>query len=61
MRAINIDWDIEYGKDKEPETLPNEIEIPKGMEDEKEIFDYITNVTGVCHFGFELIKECAEE
>ena len=51
MKAINIDWDVEDDVD----FLPNEIEIPSGMTDEDEISDYITDKTGFCHLGFELI------
>lgn len=53
MKAINIKWDT--GSKKDLESLPSEIEIPFGMFDEDEISDYISNETGFCHFGFELI------
>lgn len=53
MKAINIDWDVDYEEDRD--FLPTEIEIPKGMVDDDEISDYITDVTGFCHYGFELI------
>lgn len=52
MKAINIDWDID--SDGDIDFLPNEIDIPNGMTDEDEISDYITDVTGFCHYGFEL-------
>ena len=52
MKAINIDWDID---DENDIVLQNEIEIPNGMTDEDDISDYITNETGFCHFGFELV------
>lgn len=52
MKAINIDWDVDYETDI---VLPNEIEIPNGMTDEDDISDYITNETGFCHYGFELV------
>ena len=53
MKAINIDWDID---DETDIALPNEIEIPNGMTDEDDISDYITNETGFCHYGFELVE-----
>ena len=53
MKAINIKWDVDFEEDLE--MLPNEIEIPNGMEDEDEISDYITDKTGFCHCGFELV------
>ena len=52
MKAINIEWDVDYEEDRE--FLPTEIEIPEGMEDDDEISDYLSNVTGYCHKGFEL-------
>ena len=53
MKATNIIWDVDY--EEELENLPIEIEIPDGMTDEEEISDYITNETGFCHNGFELV------
>lgn len=52
MKAINIEWDVDYLEDLE--NLPQEIEIPNGIEDDDEISDYISNYTGFCHKGFEL-------
>ena len=55
MKAINIEWDIDYSEDLDVlQILPDEMEIPNGMTDEEEISDYITNETGFCHKGFEL-------
>lgn len=50
MKAFNIQWDVDCEKDLD--FLPTEIEIPDGMENEDEISDYITEVTGYCHNGF---------
>ena len=65
MKAINIKWNIdneeydeEYGV-----SLPNEIEIPEWLIDELDedddldeiISDYLSDVIGFCHYGFELI------
>ena len=63
MKAINIMWDVSdgtYDMKKEDileilETLPTEIEIPDEMTDEEEISDYISDETGFCHYGFELV------
>ena len=52
MKAINIIWDVD--DEEELEFLSTEIEIPDGMEDD-EISDYITDCTGFCHYGFELV------
>lgn len=54
MKAINIEWDVDT--EEELEDLPTEIEIPDGMTDEEEISDYITDKTGFCHCGFELVE-----
>lgn len=51
MKVVNIVWDT----DGENVKLPNEIELPFGMFDEDEISDYISDETGFCHYGFELI------
>lgn len=52
MKAINIEWDVDYLEDLE--NLPQEIEIPNGIEDDDEISDYISDYTGFCHKGFKL-------
>ena len=53
MKAINILWDT----DGEEINLPNEIEIPDWVdkEDDDEISDYLSDITGFCHFGYELV------
>ena len=58
MVAMNIKWDT----DGEPISLPNIILLPDrmGMDDVEEISDYISNLTGFCHTGFELV-ELADE
>lgn len=57
VKAININWDT----DGEEINLPTEIEIPNGIAKDYEenlnndaISDYISDVTGFCHYGFEL-------
>lgn len=54
IKAINIEWDIEDEEDIELEDLPTEVEIPKGMTDEDEISDWLSDKYGFCHNGFEL-------
>lgn len=54
MKAINIEWDIEDEEDIELEDLPTEVEIPKGVTDEDEISDWLSDEYGYCHYGFEL-------
>lgn len=61
MKAVNIKWDID-GDLELLQDLPKEIEIPEYLIDEdtdideyeEEIADYISEVTGYCHFGFDL-------
>lgn len=60
MKAINIKWDTDGDMDLLNE-LPTEIEIPEDMTDEdeideEEISDYLSDETGFCHNGFELIS-----
>lgn len=50
-KAVNIIWDV----DDEDIQLPTEIVIPDGMTDEEEISDYLSDLTGFCHKGFELV------
>ena len=52
MKAVNIEWDVDFEEDLED--LPTEMEIPEGMEDEEEISDWLSDQTGFCHWGFEL-------
>lgn len=53
MKATNIKWDIDEFKG-DLIALPTEIEIPEDLTDEEEISDYITDLTGFCHFGFAI-------
>ena len=52
MKATDILWAVDNEEDLE--YLPTEIDIPDGMEDEEEIADYISDVTGLCHEGYVL-------
>ena len=54
MKTINIEWDTD-GDINLLKELPTEIKIPEGMTDEEEISDYLSNETGFCHYGFELV------
>lgn len=56
LKAVNIKWDID-----EPEdiyALPKELNIPDNIDpdDDDAISDFITDETGFCHKGFELIE-----
>ena len=55
MRAINIEWDVDY--EEQLEDLPEEMEIPEGMTDEEEISDWLSDETGFCHKGFVLTED----
>lgn len=52
MKAVNIQWDID-GADI---VLPTELDVPSEITDEEEISDYLSDQTGFCHKGFELIE-----
>lgn len=61
MKAVKIRWDIDYDDNGD---LPTEIEIPENVVkeatdedkiDDEVISDYITNLTGYCHQGFEIV------
>lgn len=58
MKAINIEWDTDHENldNKAGEVLPTEIDIPAGISDEEEISDYLSDLTGYCHKGFQLIS-----
>lgn len=57
MKATNIIWDTD-GDMEILSTLPTEIEIPSDIEDdEDEISDYLSDVTGFCHNGFALTDD----
>lgn len=53
MKATNIKWDVDNKEDKE--LLPTEIELPDKMSDDEEISDYLSDVTGYCHCGYNLV------
>lgn len=53
MKAVNIWWDVGDEVDAY-EKIPTEIELPDGMVDMERISDHLTELTGFCHFGFEL-------
>ena len=55
MKAINIKWDVDY--EEELEDLPTEIKIPNNIDikDDDAISDYLSDITGFCHYGFELV------
>lgn len=59
-KAVNIQWDIDdedCGDDNDLD-LPKEIYIPGDIdiEDDDEISDYLSELTGFCHFGYELVE-----
>ena len=55
MKATNILWDVDESEDLD--MLPTEINIPACMTDPDEISDYLSDMTGFCHKGFELESE----
>lgn len=58
MKATNIQWDVDDPKDLE--NLPTEIELPNDIDLADDVIsDYITNLTGFCHKGFDLVGDAA--
>ena len=51
-KAVNIKWDVDNEEDLED--LPKEVDIPESLTDDDEISDYITDLVGFCHYGFDL-------
>ena len=60
MKAVNIKWDTD-GDLELLQELPKEIEIPEHFIDEdfdiEDYYEEISDVTGFCNYGFELINE----
>lgn len=52
--AINIQWDVDYEEDLDG--LPQRVILPEGMTDDDEISDYLSDLTGFCHYGFSLVE-----
>ena len=53
MKAVNIKWDTD-GDAETLASLPTEIDIPADITNEDEISDYLSDMTGFCHYGYEL-------
>lgn len=75
LKAINIKWDTD-GDEKVLQDLPTEMIIPDYLEEyyykdrkyeedrryvTEEISDWLSNETGFCHDGFEIVKEVTKE
>lgn len=69
LKAINIMWDTD-GDNEIFESLPKEMFIPDKLEimyekDKEyaleEISDWLSDETGFCHDGFEVVKEITKE
>lgn len=55
MKATNIKWDTD-GDMELLKQLPVEMVISENMIDEEEISDYLSDETGFCHYGFDLVN-----
>lgn len=69
LKAINIKWDTDGDKEVFNE-LPTEMIIPDELEEIykkdreyalEEISDWLSEETGFCHDGFEIVKEVTKE
>lgn len=55
MKATNILWDVDNKEDLD--FLPEEVDLPDALRDEDDISDYLSDLTGYCHFGFKMIDK----
>lgn len=55
MKAVRIEWDVDDPKDLE--SLPTGVRIPSGIDEDEEISDYLTELTGFCHKGFAVTDD----
>lgn len=58
MKAVNVKWDTNGDMELFNE-LPQEIELPHELTKEEDIdyegiSDYISDITGFCHYGYVL-------
>lgn len=69
LKAINIKWDTD-GDEEMLNELPMERIIPEELEEMykkdkeyalEEISDWLSDETGFCHDGFEVVKEITKE
>lgn len=57
MKAVNIHWDIDS---EDFVSLPTTIDIPKKITTNEAISDYLSNTTGYCHEGYNLLITAEE-
>lgn len=69
LKAINIKWDTD-GDEEVLQDLPKEMIIPDELEELykkdreyalEEISDWLSDETGFCHAGFEVVKEITRQ
>lgn len=69
LKAINIKWDT-YGDEEVLQDLPTEMIISDELAEyysadreytTEEISDWLSEETGFCHSGFEIVKEVTKE
>lgn len=54
LAATNIQWDVDNEEDLDG--LPQKVVLPEGMTDDDEISDYLSDLTGFCHYGFSTVE-----
>lgn len=52
--ATNIQWDVDNEEDLDG--LPQKVVLPEGMTDDYEIGEYLSDLTGFCHYGFSTVE-----
>ena len=54
LKVINIEWNTDNEHNLQ-NALPKEIDIPESINTMDDISDYISDETGFCNIGFELV------
>lgn len=54
LKVINIEWDTDNNHNLQ-NALPKEIDIPESINTMDDTSNYISDETGFCNFGFDLV------
>ena len=55
MKAYEIEWDVDDPEDLA--FLPTEVKLPDCLTHPDDIADYLSELTGFCHKGFQLTDQ----
>lgn len=54
LKVINIEWDTDNDRNLQ-NAFPKEIDIPESINTMEDISNYISDETGFCNFGFDMV------